>query len=227
MVIAASALRAHSEWVARGAAGDGRLAMRGEDARGQDLRSAQLSGAILEGCNLEGALLSGTTWASATVTRTSFRDAVLGDARLDDARFVDCDFRDADFSDLDARARGTTARCRFERCDLRGSIWLERNVAGACFVDCQFDLVVGSPRDLSNVEIERPRLSTPEGALREATAAEVLAPWQSGKFPPHATDEDKAYVRRGLQGRWRKREAYLARHPRPPAATGVGSLADK
>jgi uncharacterized protein YjbI with pentapeptide repeats len=227
MVIAASALRAHAEWVLRGATGDGRLTLRGEDVRGQDLRSALLSGAVLEGCNLEAALLGGTTWASASVTRTSFRDAVFADARLDDARFVDCDFRDADFSDLDVRARGTTARCRFEQCDLRGSIWLERSVAGACFVDCQFDLVVGSPRDLSNVEIDRPRLSTPEGTFREATAAEVRAFWQSGKLLPHLTDEDKAYVRRGLQGRWRKREAHLARGPRPPAATGIGSIADK
>ncbi|HET7501357.1 MAG TPA: pentapeptide repeat-containing protein [Kofleriaceae bacterium] len=227
MVIAASALRAHADWLVRGSTGGAaRLTLRGEDARGQDLRSAQLSGAVIDSCNFEGALLDGTTWASAIVAQSAFRDAVFADAALDDARFVDCDFRDADFSDL-RRARGTTARCQFERCDLRGSIWLERSVAGAQFVDCQLDLIGGTPRDATGIEIMRPRLSGPDGAVREATAAEVLALWLSGRFPPDVSLEDKEFVRRGMRGRWRKREAYLARGPRPPVPTGVGSIADK
>ncbi|HEU4732606.1 MAG TPA: pentapeptide repeat-containing protein [Kofleriaceae bacterium] len=227
MVIAASALRAHADWLVRGSTGGAaRLTLRGEDARGQDLRAAQLAGAVIDSCNFEGALLDGTTWASAIVTRSSFRDAVFADANLDDARFVDCDFRDADLSDL-RRGRGTTARCQFERCDLRGSIWLERSVAGARFVDCQLDLIGGAPRDVAGLEITRPRLSAPDGAVREATAPEVLRYWQSGRFAPGVTAEDKELVRRSLRGRWRKREAYLARGPRPPLPRGVGGVADR
>jgi hypothetical protein len=231
MVIAASALRAHAAWLARGSSGEGRLTARGEDARAQDLRSAPLSGALLAGCNLAGAMLDGTTWASASVAGSSFREAVFGDANLDDASFVECDLRDADFSVLAAArtpdGRGTTARCRFERCDLRGSVWLDRDLAGARFVDCQLDLTCGRPREVAGVEIERPRLSNPDGAERAAAAAEIFALWGIGQVQPTLTDEDKAFIHRGLKGRWRKREAYLARGTREPPRTGVGSIADK
>lgn len=139
MVISASALRAHAAWLARGSSGEGRLTARGQDARAQDLRSAPLSGALLAGCNLAGAMLDGTTWASASVAGSSFREAVFGDATLDDASFVECDLRDADCSVLAAArtpdGRGTTARCRFERCDLRGCGEIARRLTGAGLED--------------------------------------------------------------------------------------------
>jgi len=228
MAISENALREHAGWLS----GTGtQLVLRGEDAHGQDLRAAQLSGAVLEDCKLDGAQLGGTSWASARLVRCSLRDAVLGDANLDDASFVDCDFRDADLSVLAsaqiAAGRGTSAGASFERCDLRGTIWLDRDLSGARFIDCQFDAMVGTPRTASGVELIRPRLANPDGTERPATADEILALWQVGKVGPVLGDDDKAFVHRGLQGRWRKREAYLARAPRPAPRTGVGSLADK
>jgi hypothetical protein len=241
VVIAASALEAHAAWLAAGEAGAGtddagRLVVRGEDAHGQDLRSAQLSRAVIEGCKLDGAQLAGTRWAGATATATSFRDAVFADAELDGARFVDCDLRDADFSALAATgagAAGTTKGCRFERCDLRGSVWLDRDLSGAEFVDCRFDLVAGAVRAADGVAIEGARLLGPareaggEPAERTAEPAEILALWGVGQARPRLDDDDKAFIHRGLLGRWRKREAQLARGPRPAMATGPGSLADK
>jgi uncharacterized protein YjbI with pentapeptide repeats len=231
VVIGAPALAAHAAWLADPAAADGaRLVLLDADARGQDLRSQRLAGAVIDRSTFEGAQLAASSWASARVGNTSFRGAVFADALLDDALFLECDLRDADLSCLadDGTPRpGTTARCRFERCDLRGSVWLERDLSGAVFIDCRFDLTAGTPRSVTGIDIQGATLTNPDGTTRIAAASDVLALWQVGKARPTLGNEDRAFLRKGLQGRWRKRESAATRAPRPPAATGVGSLADK
>jgi hypothetical protein len=231
MVISSSALDAHRAWLETGGAGAGaRLVVMGVDARGADLTRRDLTSCVAERSSFDGAAFAGSTLARARVTGSSFRAAVLGDATLDDAVFVECDFRDADFSVVAGQrmgGAGTTARCRFDRCDLRGTVWLDRDLSSAVFVECQFDLAAGIPRSTTDVLIARPLLAIGEDAAHEVAADQILAMWQVGRPQPPLTDDDKAFIHKGLLGRWRKREERIARGPRPPAAAGVGTFADK
>jgi hypothetical protein len=231
MVISPRALEAHRAWLATGGAGAGaRLVVTDEDARGADLTRRDLTRSVVERSSFDGARFAGSTLARARIAGSSFRAAVMGDATLDDAVFVECDFRDADFSVVATQrlgGAGTTARCRFDRCDLRGTVWLDRDLSSAVFVDCQFDLAAGMPRSTTDVLIARPLLAVGEDAAREVAADQILAQWQVGRPQPPLSDDDKAFIHKGLQGRWRKREERMARGPRPPAAVGVGTIADK
>jgi O-acetyl-ADP-ribose deacetylase len=207
MVISTAVLDAHRIWVERGQVGEGRLVIKDQEAVGQALAGHTFAGASLERCRFDGAQLDGTTWQEATIRRSSFLDAVFGNTVLDDAVFTDCDFRGTDFSVIPEGPRGTTARTRFERCDLRGTIWIDRSLAGAVFVDCRFEAVAGTPRDFDPIEIVRPDLSAAGDGSSIGSASDVLTSrWQVYGKKPHLSAEDKAFIRQSLQTRWKRRQ---------------------
>jgi O-acetyl-ADP-ribose deacetylase (regulator of RNase III) len=207
MVISTAVLDAHRIWVQRGRAGEGRLVLEDQEAAGQVLTGHTLAGASIERCRLDGAQLDGTTWQEATIRGSSFLDAVFGDAVLDDAVFTDCDLRGADFSVIPEGPRGTTARTRFERCDLRGTVWIDRSLAGAVFIDCRFESAAGTPRDFEPLEIIRPDLSVAGDGSLIGSASDVLTSrWQVYGKKPHLDAEDKAFIRRSLLAGWKRRQ---------------------
>jgi hypothetical protein len=222
-----AALAAHRAWLVRGGNGSGRWVASGVDASGLDLAGGDLSRCVVQGSTFERAAFGGSRLGSACFTGSSFRDAVFGDAVLDDAVFIDCELQDADFSALGARgSAGTTARCRFYRCDLRGALWIDRDLSRAEFVDCRLDMIAGTPRAATDVVVVRPMMKHDPSGPREVSVQDVLSRWNVGEPQPPLDDAARASLHDSLRGRWRKAQAYAARGPRP-LATGVGTLADK
>lgn len=101
-----------------------------------DLKTADLSRARINGTDFTDAKLHLTAWDKAVASHATFARARFGDANLDGAVFHDCDFRDAVFSAEDPETPPTT-KARFERCDLSGTTWEGRDLAGAEFIDCK------------------------------------------------------------------------------------------
>lgn len=103
------------------------------------LASAVFTGAAFEHCDLSRANLEGTSWQRATLLHCTLTRARLVDADLDGAVFSDCDLRGATFEIVRSPDVAGLAGARFERCDLRDTIWRGRELSGAVFTEC--DLV--------------------------------------------------------------------------------------
>jgi uncharacterized protein YjbI with pentapeptide repeats len=110
-----------------------------------DLAMAVFRDARLERCDLSLADLTGTSWHCAGVTHSRLCGATLTDARLDRATFTDCDLRGANLAIADSPHVATLAGARFVRCDLRGTDWRGRDLAGASFVGCTVLGARGAP----------------------------------------------------------------------------------
>jgi len=200
-MISAAELEAHRGWVERG--GEGRLVVRDRVIVGQSFAGHTLAGAIVE--------------------RGRFDDVSFGDAVLDDAVFTDCDLRGADFAVIPLGPGGTTARTRFERCDLRGTIWIDRSLASAVFVDCKLQFARGRPRDVDAIEVTRPDLSIAGDGSQIATASEVLDKlWQATGPAPPLDAEDKRVLRDMLKRQWTQRQ-----QPAKPRETQPCPLCDR
>jgi uncharacterized protein YjbI with pentapeptide repeats len=140
----------------------------------------KLDDAVIEGGRFDRAYLNRCLWRRARVQGASFRYADLANSALDDAVFINCDLRGANLSlrEDSKNVLGTTTRTRFERCDLRDTLWADRDIQGAVFIDCRFHGASGMPARLDGVRVERPDIS-PDGdgsVISESSA--VLSVWR-------------------------------------------------
>lgn len=108
----------------------------GCDFTGAALSIAKFTGASVDGGNWDRAHLERAVLRDTQLHGVSMRGAALIDAILDRAIFVECDLRDADLSLRRDRISGTTSGTRFERCDLRGSRWTDRDRREMVAIDC-------------------------------------------------------------------------------------------
>ena len=129
------------------------------DFLGANVALGKLDDAVVGGGRFDRAHLDRTLWSRAKVYGATFREADFGNARLDEAVFTDCDLRGASFSLRTPGLLGTTTRTRFERCDLRDTLWTGRDLDGTVFVECRFYGTSGQPGRVSGVRVERPDLS--------------------------------------------------------------------
>ena len=137
---------------------------------------ARFDGAVLDRCDLSRSDLTRSSWIGARVTRCTFAETSLIDSTLDGARFVDCSFVRADLGASQLREPVTTRETSFVRCDLRGSCWHARELAGTKFEACSFRDVYGRPL-VAGVEIEQPDLSEHGDRSRIGSSRDVISAW--------------------------------------------------
>jgi uncharacterized protein YjbI with pentapeptide repeats len=142
---------------------------------GAAMRLSAFNDAKLEECDFTRANLEGTTWKHARVRRLTAIGAVFWDAHLEGASFVDCDLRDADFQALQG---ASSVGLEFVRCDLRGTIWSERDLAGASFIGCRMYGIRGRATGLEHAAIEEADLSPDARGARLSAHAEVVDSWR-------------------------------------------------
>ena len=105
------------------------------DLLGANLSLGKLDDAVISGGRFARAYLYRCLWRRAYANDVDFGEATFCDSALDDAVFVNCDMRGAIFSLHTKGILGSTARTRFERCDLRDTQWAGRNLDDAVFVE--------------------------------------------------------------------------------------------
>jgi uncharacterized protein YjbI with pentapeptide repeats len=155
---------------------------RGATIRGGSFVDAHLALAKFERAAVAGARFGGSDldrsqWQGAQVRETDFDGAHLGNAQLDGAVFTTCSFRSADFAPTTPAPPATTRDTRFVNCDLRGTRWQDRDLAGAVFVHCKLAQISGRPKSLDGIVIEAPDLSSGGDGSDIGEPADILIVW--------------------------------------------------
>lgn len=138
------------------------------------LRAADLSMAKLEESTLTGANLERSRWSGAQVQRCKAARSFFGAARLHNALFEDCDFQYADFQGfVDETNRGLT----LIRCDLRGTSWHGRSLAGVSFIECKLHGISGGVERIDRAKFEKSDLSPDGDGKVLVTQEEAVKRW--------------------------------------------------
>jgi uncharacterized protein YjbI with pentapeptide repeats len=138
---------------------------------------ARFEDAMIVGCRFDIAQLDRCSFRRAQVGGTSFRKADIRNSALDRAIFTDCDLRGACFSLRTKDLLGTTHQTLFERCDLRDTMWDERELDNASFIDCKLHGISGRPNSAVGVVIERPDLSPAGDGSAICGDVDVMTLW--------------------------------------------------
>jgi uncharacterized protein YjbI with pentapeptide repeats len=128
-----STLLAHSRWVSRGRAGEGRLVVEHADLAGRNMGSPCIDFARLVDCDFTGAVFGGL----AVFDDAELERVTLVRAHLDAASFVRATIREGDWSEATlsrTNFKGATlAGTDLTRADLSRSVWADAKVVGVRF----------------------------------------------------------------------------------------------
>lgn len=166
--------------------------------------AADLDAAELTEVDLSGAVVRNSNWQRALVRSCSFAGADCRDANLENAWFSDRSFRGCDVS-LTCAERGapSSVGARFIRCDLRGTTWSNRDLAGATFIDCAFHAACGTAGLGSGVRIDKADASSGANRSRFVTRDEIgrLGSWRrhreslrNGSWNPPPTSHSQRHA---------------------------------
>jgi len=198
-------------------AGFKRTAIRGGNWSDATLSRTDWTHVKIDATDLSRADLSKSVWEDAIVTGAKLVGAKLTNAPLDRAMFHGCDFRDANLASVEKFPASTSRDTRFVECDLRGSDWTGRTIAGATFVRCKLAGARGLDRAAAKLE------DCDTGASPSTVADELralLAIVQPARTP--TPDELREYAK----GRGVRVTVAGPNLTRPAWAPGVGNAQD-